>query len=271
MAYIDGTTLAERLRLGRLPAAEAAALVRTLALALEEAHDCGVFHRDLKPSNILINRRGEPILTDFGAASLGTPAYLPPERVRDGPDADGRAADVYGLGVILYELLTGRRPFDGPAESDLFDRIVHDDPAPPSAHVPGLDPPFDAVCRTAIAWDATERYPDMAVFAAALAPFGATAHADHKDESWSLPLSMSGEIHPLTGGDKPSKSPVRPSRWPWRLVVGVAACAAVAAGAIYALTQIRYLQTTAADPSIVAGSEDSAQGASHAPLLFRRQ
>ncbi len=271
MAYIDGTTLAERLRLGRLPSAEAAALVRTLALALAEAHDSGVFHRDLKPSNILINRRGEPILTDFGAASLGTPAYLPPERVHGEADPDGRAADVYSLGVILYELLTGRPPptlpspdaggglGGGPTESALFDRILHNEPAPPSAHVPDLDPRFDALCRTATARYPAERYPDMAAFAAALAPFGAAARAERKEESWSLPLSTSGDIHPVTGRGKSSEPPPRPSPWPWRLVAVGAAGMAVMAGAAYVSTQMRYLQNPTAAPPIAVHGMNAAE------------
>ena len=98
MAYIDGHTLAERLRAGRLSVGEAARLVRAVALALAKAHDGDVLHGDVKPANILINRRGEPMLTDFGLAHVGTPAYLPPEPLRGLP-----SGDLYSLGVVLSE------------------------------------------------------------------------------------------------------------------------------------------------------------------------
>src|SRR5579884_2001207 len=135
MAYIEGRTLAEAADdYRRRGPGAVAALVRTLALALEEAHGHGVIHRDLKPSNVMITPRGEPVIMDFGLArradrddarltavgyALGTPAYMPPEQVSGDVDAMGPAADVYSLGVILYELLTGQLPFTGSATAVL--------------------------------------------------------------------------------------------------------------------------------------------------------
>ncbi len=231
MAYIDGTTLAERLRLGRLPAAEAATLVRTVALALAEAHDGGVIHRDVKPSNILINRRGEPILTDFSLSAVGTPAYLAPERIRGESLEDGRAGDIYSLGVVFYELLTGSPLFEDSADC-----------------APDLDPRFGAVCRTAAAKNPTERYPDMAAFAAALAPLAA-APAEPNNESWSLPLSSSGEKRPVTSGENSSKSPAVPPHWPWRLVAGLAACCGVFVAASFCYIQIKSWNNIVISPS----------------------
>ena len=234
MAYIDGGSLAERLRVGRPSAAEGAALTRAVALALADAHDSGVIHGDVKPSNILLNRRGEPILTDFGAAAVGTPAYMAPERLRGEAAGRERAGDVYALGVVLYELLSGRLP-------------CGDDPPPPSAHASGLDPRLDAICLQAIAPDSADRFADMAAFAAALAPFCETARAGRRDESWSLPVSDGVNSTSITGA-KTSIPARRPSRWPRRLVMGAAVGSALAAAAAYAWTQYAYLQRRDAPP-----------------------
>src|SRR5437773_1041129 len=118
----------------------------TVSPALREAHAHGVIHRDLKPSNIMMNQRQEPIIMDFGLARrahgeeerltksgtmIGTPAYIPPEQINGDLGAIGPHSDVYSLGVILYESLTGRRPFDAPSAAVLA-QILFEDPAPPS-------------------------------------------------------------------------------------------------------------------------------------------
>src|SRR5262249_21529477 len=117
MAYLEGRPLSEHLRPGQPPKPrKAAALARTLALALAEAHQAGVIHRDLKPSNIIITRRGVPVIVDFGLARrlkkedarltasgmmIGTPAYMPPEQLRGRVAAMGPGCDIYSLGVIF--------------------------------------------------------------------------------------------------------------------------------------------------------------------------
>jgi class 3 adenylate cyclase/predicted Ser/Thr protein kinase len=182
MAYIDGQPLQEWAALPR-PAAERVALVRTLALALEEAHRKGVIHRDLKPSNILIDRRGEPVVMDFGLARrlhlpgeerlttpgllMGTPAYMPPEHVLGQTESPGPAGDVYALGVILYELLTGRCPYLGPVTAVLA-QVLSDMPLPPSQVRPELGVRYDAVCLRALAKKPEERFASMADLAEAL-------------------------------------------------------------------------------------------------------
>jgi predicted Ser/Thr protein kinase len=185
MAYIEGQPLTECIQPGKpLPQRQVAAVIRKLALALQEAHSHGVVHRDLKPANIMINKRKEPVIMDFGLARLpvkedarltrdgtilGTPAYMSPEQVGGHVDAMGPACDVYSLGVILYEMLTGRLPFDGPMASMLV-HIAMDPPAPPSTFRPDLDPRLEALCLAALAKKVQER-PAMAEFAKVLTDY----------------------------------------------------------------------------------------------------
>jgi serine/threonine protein kinase len=196
-AYIDGHTLATGLKGGPMDPTRAAELIRKVALGMEEAHERGTIHRDLKPANIMIDADGEPVVMDFGLARkaedegealgdsrppttatdsgltqvgsiLGTPAYMPPEQARGDLAAIGPRSDVYALGAVLYECLTGRRPFDGPDTASVIQKILHVPPPKPGRYVPGLDPALERVCLTALAKDPADRYPSMAAFAAAL-------------------------------------------------------------------------------------------------------
>ena len=125
MSLVEGTTLAKRLADGPLPSRDAARLLAPVARAVAHAHAHGVLHRDLKPSNILIDHDGNPLVSDFGLAKrvgagesltqsgavLGTPSYMAPEQAAAGRGTVGPATDVYGLGAVLYQTLTGRPPF----------------------------------------------------------------------------------------------------------------------------------------------------------------
>jgi hypothetical protein len=186
MAYVEGRPLADFIQPDKpLPERQVAAVVRKLALAMQEAHARGVVHRDLKPANILINRRREPVIMDFGLARLsqqenarltrvgaimGTPSYMAPEQVKGDVQAMGPGCDVYSLGVILYEMLTGRLPFEGPITS-VLGQILVAEARPPSAHRPDLDRGLEAICQKAMAKKVEERYASMADFAAALTQF----------------------------------------------------------------------------------------------------
>src|SRR5262249_12952165 len=160
----------------------AAIMVRKLAQALEEAHYNGVVHRDLKPSNIMINARGDLIIMDFGLVwrigaqnerltrlglVVGTPMDMSPEQASGKVEAMGPGCDIYSLGVIMYELLTGRVPFEGP-EAFVLGQLFFAEPPPPSTHRGDLDPQLEAICLKAIAKIPDQRYTTMGEFAMAL-------------------------------------------------------------------------------------------------------
>jgi hypothetical protein len=187
MAYIEGKPLSQAVPDGRsLSPRQAALLARKLALALQEAHRQGVIHRDLKPANVMIDRRGEPIVMDFGLArraradavrltqsgtALGTPAYMPPEQVQGKLEEIGPGSDIYSLGVILYELLTGRLPFLASDALAMLSQVLLDEAPPPSRFRPDLDQELDAICLKAMAKKVEDRFSSMAELAAALQDF----------------------------------------------------------------------------------------------------
>lgn len=182
MAFMDGQPLSRLLQTQRhLTDRQIVAVIRKLALALQEAHAQGIIHRDLKPANIMITRRGEPVIMDFGLARrsfsgdsqishsgqiLGTPAYMSPEQAR-GDKSVGPAADLYSLGVVLYELLCGQRPFDGTV-TEVLGKILHVDPPPLTQIRSDVDPRLEALCLKAIRKNPAERFGSMKEFAAAL-------------------------------------------------------------------------------------------------------
>lgn len=214
MAYIAGRPLAELIDANHLlPERQIARIVCKIALALQEAHENGVVHRDLKPGNIMIDeKRNEPIVMDFGLATqldrafdarltqtgmiVGSPAYMSPEQVRNDGQPLGPATDIYSLGVILYELLIGRAPFEGSAAS-VLGMVAWKDPEPPSRLRPGVDPRLEAICLTAMAKNIDDRYESMRDFAIALAAFANPSSAGREfNPSVTLAELVSAEIIP---------------------------------------------------------------------------
>jgi eukaryotic-like serine/threonine-protein kinase len=173
---VDGESLVDRLREGPLEPAEACEIAEQLARALASAHARRVVHRDVKPANVLMTDDGRIKVADFGVAQLaegssdgvagtivGTPRYMAPEQARGGPTTP--ATDVYGLGVVLYEMLAGHAPFEGGSAVELAFHHVHDTPPPlPEATPPALV----AVVERALAKDPAARFPDGAAMADAL-------------------------------------------------------------------------------------------------------
>jgi tetratricopeptide (TPR) repeat protein/predicted Ser/Thr protein kinase len=229
MAYIEGQSLKEMVADGHaLPQRQAAELVCQLALALEEAHRRGIIHRDLKPTNVLLNQRGEPVILDFGLARrlnaesvrltrtgavLGTPAYMPPEQVTGDLNAVGPRSDIYSLGVILYELLTGRVPYEGPLAA-IVGRLLIEEPTPPSKLRRDLDPRLEAACLKAMAKKPQDRFASMTEFAAAL---------DGYIQATGGSGSSSGVRRPPVRTPTPSAPSLQPGPGPVRLPVGGAA------------------------------------------------
>ena len=188
MAYIEGQSLAALIGDSGWPQRQVAALVGKLALALQEAHTQKVIHRDLKPANVMIKTTGgrrEPVIVDFGLARrnnpqeqrstesgqiMGTLGYMAPEQIRGDLKEIGPACDIYALGVILYEMLTGRLPFQGSGLA-VAGQILTQAPLPPSTHRSDVDPALEAICLKAMAKAVGDRYASMAELAAALTRF----------------------------------------------------------------------------------------------------
>lgn len=187
MAYYPGGTLEDRLRDGALPVADALTIARQIADALDCAHGSGIVHRDIKPANIAFGERGEVKVLDFGVAVLaddaiessgstaGTPSYMAPEQVAGTP-ADQRS-DLWAMGVVLFEMLTGQKPFSGADRAAVHNAILHDDAISVQALRPALPPDVAAIVRRALVRDPAERYQTAAELRSALIEVGAAVSA----------------------------------------------------------------------------------------------
>ena len=241
MEFLDGETVAQRLERGPLPVAEALPIALEIAEALDTAHRQGIVHRDLKPSNVMLTETGVRLL-DFGLAKqheagppgtlsaaptrtaltmegsiLGTLHYMSPEQL-DGKPADARS-DVFSFGATLYEMVTGRRPFDGPSQASVIGAILKDAPAPLRDAETPIPRRLDRVVRTCLAKDPEDRWQTM---------------RDLKRElGWIDPTGESGEPEPEPAA---AAAPAgRALAAEWRFALGLLVTAAVTAGAVWTL------------------------------------
>jgi hypothetical protein len=227
MEYVDGEDLASLLRrIGRLPPDKATEIARQICAGLAAAHEFGVIHRDLKPSNVMLDGRGKARVTDFGLAAAagefrpeesraGTPAYMAPEQLA-GKEATVRS-DVYALGLVLYEVFTGKRAFDAASLADLAKLHEQTTPTSPSALIKDLDPIIERVILRCLEKDPAKR-PASALQVAAALPGGdplAAALAAGETPSPEM-VAASGE----TEGLRPGVA--------WSCLAGVVVCTLLA-------------------------------------------
>jgi hypothetical protein len=230
MEYVESGSLADRLRTGPIAEQESAKLLISVARALHFAHRNGVVHRDMKPANILLDPEGVPKVADFGIAKrltansaltlsgavIGTPTYMAPEQAKGTSRDVGASADVYSLGAILYEMLTGRPPFlPEDSETALTVRVITEDAVSPAFYRPGIPRDLETICLKCLEKAPRDRYESAAAFAEDLRRY--------LDDETILA--------------RPPTTVVRTIKWirrhPWRFVSRAALAAAAIAGAVW--------------------------------------
>jgi serine/threonine protein kinase/WD40 repeat protein len=217
LEYLSGGTLKDRMGKA-VPFPHAASMLLPVARALDYAHQCGVLHRDLKPANILMNENGEPVLTDFGIARLltiedgqnltmtgfgiGTPEYMAPEQGM-GLEVDARA-DIYALGVVLYEMVTGRRPFSANTPMAVIFKHVHDPLPDPRTYVPELPESLVDMLYRSLAKQAAQRFDSAADFVAGLEDLAKLGNESPEETPPFKPASTRQEPQTANTVDEPS-------------------------------------------------------------------
>lgn len=233
MEYVEGDALARTLsRVGRLTPSRTMSLVAQAADALQAAHDKGIVHRDVKPGNLLVRPNGTLVLTDFGIARsalvgqltaagavLGTASYISPEQATGGVATP--ASDVYALGVVAYQCLSGRRPFEGDTPLEIALKHVRETPRPLPADIP---PPVRAIVERAMAKDPAARWPSAAALgvaarqaaattssgsAAVARPIGQAAPSRSMGQAAARPVGQSTPPHPVVHPVSPPRPPAQ--------------------------------------------------------------
>jgi serine/threonine protein kinase len=207
------------------PIPRAAELVEKLAKAMDYVHQHGIIHRDLKPSNIIMDQRGEPYILDFGLARfteegeqsvsiegtvMGTPAFMAPEQARGDLDLVGPATDVYALGGILYVLLTGHHPFEGPIHALLY-KVVNDNPPPLRTYRFDVPADLEKICLRCLEKDPSRRYASGADLADALRRCFLTPHLPN-EEVKPDPVSSAASSGSENQLEKRTTAPLETSR-----------------------------------------------------------
>lgn len=229
MEFLEGCDLGVVLDgRGAVPVQEAVEYVVQACEGIGEAHAMGIVHRDLKPENLFLARRADGVsrikVLDFGIAkamvptesgqrpsylteettTFGTPTYMSPEQLRESRDVDARS-DIFSIGVILYELVSGRVPFEGDTTADLHASILMEEPSPLNELDPTVPEAFDAIVQRCLAKDRHERFSNVAELAEALLPFAPASMQDYGDRvSRVVTLSRSGDYEPHVDSGPPS-------------------------------------------------------------------
>ncbi len=227
MEYVEGQDLHSMHKAGRIDLTQAVDLILQVSRGLQEAHGQGVLHRDLKPENVMVNTKGQAILMDFGIArlldadtrltqtgmSIGTPQYMAPEQLLGEREVTA-AADVYALGVMLYELLVGEQPFRANTPAAAMVKSINDPLPLPRASNPAIPEALENVILRACAKDPQQRFADAAALAAALqaVPLEASTGSDRTD----TPTIVMPKDTPAQSNQR--EHTTSPSNLPWQLI-----------------------------------------------------
>ena len=265
MAFIEGESLADKLKGGPLPPREAAKYTRKISEAVAYAHGQGVIHRDLKPANVLLDRNNEPKVADFGLAKkvegnsgltatgqiLGTPSYMPPEQAAGRHSEIGPRSDVYALGAILYELVTGRPPFRAANPVDTMLMVMESEPTPPRSHHKSVPDDLQTICLKCLEKNPQNRYGSVLELAADLQRF--------LDQE---PITA----RPPTAGRKLWSFA---NRNPWMITGGASLVVLLLLVAVYWLwSENAFLRFVAANPDYVPEAGPMTASLQSAELLF---